>query len=328
MPLISVVIPACNAEQTIQQSIESVLRQTFADFELLVINDGSQDSTLDVVNHITDSRIKIFSYPNAGANVSRNRGLYQASGEYVSFLDADDLWTPKKLETQLLALQKNPDAAVAYSWTNSIDEKGQFLRRGSYITVNGDVYAKLLLVDFVESGSNPLIRREALCTIGGFDESLPAAQDWDMWLRLAARYQFVAVPLPQILYRVCLNSMSANVLRQEVASLQVIERSFTQAPESLQHLKSYSLANRYKCLTFMALQRTPERQQGLAAAKFLGLAIKNDPSLLRARVLLKVLLKIIIIVLLPPQQAQMLLTQSQRLTNIDALLGYLQVQPF
>src|SRR5919202_4312270 len=202
MPLISVIIPAYNAEKTIKQTIESVLNQTFSDFEIIVINDGSQDSTLEIVSSIPDPRIKVFSYPNAGPQKSRNRGWGNASGEYVSFLDADDLWTPDKLEAQLKALQENPQAAVAYSWSDWIDESGQFLRAGGHITVNGNAYEKLLLRDFVESGSNPLIRRQALDKVGDFDQSVTPAEDWDMWLRLAARYEFVTVPSPQILYRI------------------------------------------------------------------------------------------------------------------------------
>lgn len=85
MPLISIITPAYNAERTIQETIESVLNQTFSDFELIVINDGSTDSTLDILSSIQDSRLKVFSYPNAGPNHSRNRGLAQASGEYISF---------------------------------------------------------------------------------------------------------------------------------------------------------------------------------------------------------------------------------------------------
>ncbi len=101
MPKISVIIPVYNAEETIKETLESVLSQTFSQFEIIVINDGSQDKTLEIVSRILDPRLKVLSYPNAGVSVSRNRGISQAAGEYVSFLDADDLWTPDKLETQL-----------------------------------------------------------------------------------------------------------------------------------------------------------------------------------------------------------------------------------
>ncbi|MFM6395643.1 glycosyltransferase family 2 protein [Planktothrix sp.] len=165
MPLISVVIPTYNAEKTIEETIHSVLNQTVSDLELIVVNDGSTDSTLEIISKFTDPRLKVFSYPHSGANSARNRGLEQASGEYISFIDADDLWTPDKLELQLKVLQENPEAKVAYSWTDCIDESSQFLRRGGHVTVNGDVYLHLLVANFLENGSNPLMRTGAFTTL-------------------------------------------------------------------------------------------------------------------------------------------------------------------
>lgn len=327
MPLISVVIPVYNAEKTIRETIESVLNQTFTDFEIIVINDGSQDATVEIVSSIKDPRLKVFSYPNAGQAIARNRGISHAVGEFISFLDADDLWTPDKLEAQLKALKENPQAAVAYSWTNYIDESSKFLRQGSYVSVSGDVHKNLLVVNFVENGSNPLIRAKALADVGGFDASVTPAEDWDMWLRLAARYQFVAVPSPQILYRVSATSSSANVFKLEAGCLPTIERAFSQVP-SLEYLKPTCLANIYKYLTYKALEGLPGRERGLVAVKFLWNAASNDPSLFRRRIIWKVLLKIAIAVLLPPQPAQELLTKMERLANLDSLLLRTQLEPF
>src|SRR5919202_2122484 len=327
MPLISVVIPVYNGEKTIKETIESVLNQTFSDFELIVINDGSQDSTLEIVSGIQDPRLKVFSFTNAGLSASRNRGVSQATGEYISFLDADDLWTPDKLESQLKALQANPQAAVAYSWTDYIDESNQFLRQGGRITVNGNIYANLLMTDLLENGSNPLICKQTLAEVGGFDESLKAAEDWDMWLRIAARYHFVVVPSPQILYRQSSQSMSSNVSKQEAECLKVLERAYKQAPESLQHLKKRSLANLYKYLTFKALEGTPEPRRSLVAARLLWHAVSYDRVLLRRRVIWKVLSKIAIATLLPPQPAQALLSKMKGVSNLKALLVHIQVEP-
>lgn len=326
MAIISVIIPVYNGEKTIETTIQSILNQSFSDLELIIINDGSQDNTLELVEGIQDHRLKVFSYPNAGLSASRNRGIEHASGEYISFIDADDLWTPDKLEAQLKALQDNPKAGVAYSWTHYIDESGQFRRRGSYISATGNVYAKLLLVNFLESGSNLLIRRQVLAEIGKFDESLFAVEDWDMWLRLAARYDFICVPSPQILYRLSNNSMSANIFKQEAASLIVLERAFQQAPESLRYLKPYSLANMYKYLAGKALEGYPEQRRSFAAARFIGNAVRNEPSLLKARVLLKILFKIVVMALFSPQQAQALFNKVGKLSNIEALYGYIRLE--
>ncbi len=328
MPIISVVIPVYNGERTIQETIESVLNQTFTDFELIIINDGSQDRTLEIVSSIKDERLKVFSYPNAGLSESRNRGIFHASGEYISFIDADDLWTADKLELQLKALQENPQAAVAYSWTKCIDELGNFSRRGSHISVTGDVYAKLLLIDFIENGSNPLIRKNAFTEVGEFDASFTHSEDRDMWLRLAAKYHFVAVPYPQILYRQSDNSVSANLPKQEVGSLKVIEKAFNQAPESLQHLKRHSIANIYKGLTFKALEGKAQPKQGLIAVKLLWHSLSNDTALLKTRVICKALLKIAVMIILPPPISQVLIAKFQGVFNTTTILGHLQLELF
>lgn len=325
MPSISVVVPVFNGEQTIKETLESVLKQTFTDFELIVINDGSQDKTLEVISSIKDNRLQVYSYPNAGLAASRNRGITRATSEYIAFIDADDIWTSDKLEAQFNALQANPDAAVAYSWTDYIDEHSQFLRRGSHIAINGDILPQLLVMDFLENGSNPLIRKQAFIEVGNFDESLNAAEDWDMLLRLARRYHFVAVPSPQILYRISANSMSAKVLQQEAETLKVIECAFNQAPESLQYLKKQSLANLYKYLTYKAMEGQPKTENGLTSARFLFQAVKNDPSLLKAKVMGKVLFKISAMILLPPQLAQAAITKFKSLSNTTTLLGYIQL---
>jgi glycosyltransferase involved in cell wall biosynthesis len=317
MPLISVVIPAYNSEKTIQETIKSVLKQSFKNLELIVIDDGSKDSTFDIVSSFSDSRLRVFSYLNAGVSASRNRGLAKAAGEFISFLDADDLWTPDKLEAQLKALEANPQAAVAYSWTDYIDELGQFLYPGNHPTATGDVYSELLVNDFLENGSNPLIRREALRQVGGFDESLCGPEDWELFIRLAARYPFVVVPRSQVLYRMSTNSISFNLSRQEAQCLQVIERAFNQAPESLQHLKSLSMANLYQYLLFRGLTGPLERRTGLAAARCLWYAINYDPSILkrRSRLMLVVALKIIAALLLPSKQAQAWLKAIRKRSN-------------
>ncbi len=128
--LISVRIPVFNGEKTIKETIDSILNQFFQNIELIIIDDGSKDKTLEIIKNISDSRIKVFSYPNAGLSASRNRGISLAKGELISFIDADDLWTPDKLQAQWQALQENPQAAVAYSWTDYIDESSKFFKLG------------------------------------------------------------------------------------------------------------------------------------------------------------------------------------------------------
>ena len=326
MPLVSVIIPAYNAETTIQETVESVLAQSLQDFELIIVNDGSTDNTLQVLDRISDPRIKVFSYPNAGAAVSRNRGFAQASGEFIAFLDADDLWTPEKLAAQWKALKENSKAQVAYSWTDIIDQSGHHLSQGDYTVANGNVYAKLLLCCFIISGSNPLIRRDAYIAVGGFDESLVACQDFDLYLRLAARYEFVAVAAAHILYRLSPNSMFTNIRRMEETNLAVRKRAFDQAPEPLSTaLKRHSIANFYKCALFRMMTEPPSKKRGLEIAWFLLNAIQYDPDLIRRRVVLRILINILMSTILPPDYAKFLLTKVKGLANNYALLGYVRV---
>jgi GT2 family glycosyltransferase len=313
MPLISVIIPVYNGEKTIKETINSVLSQTVFDFELIVINDGSQDRTLEVVSDIPDPRIKIFSYPNAGVAASRNRGLLHSCGQFIAFLDADDLWTSNKLEAQLKALQENPKAGVAYSWSNFINESNQLLQPGRRLTWDGDVYSKILVINFLEHGSNPLIRREALEAVGPFEESLPPADDWDMWIRLAAKYPFVLVTAPQILYRVSTSSQSTNVSKLEAACLKVIERAFAEAPQELQPLKKRSLSEIYKYLTFKCLEGPSTRQKSLQAAHYFWRSLKADSSITtQSRVVVVVLFKVLIGILLPTQLSQILINSTKK----------------
>ena len=301
--MISVILPVYNGEKTIQRTVESVLHQTYSEFELIVINDGSQDNTLNILSNIADPRIKIVSYANAGVSASRNRGIALATGEFISFIDADDLWTAEKLAAQLNALQTHPTAAVAYSWTDWIDENDRPLRPGGRSTVSGNVYEHLLLRDFIESGSNILVRRSALDTVGLFDETLSFAEDWDLWLRLAAQYEFVGVPAPQILYRVSAHSASCNVWQMEAGSLQVINRAFSQAPQALQSLKSQVLASRYQYFTIKAIEGNLERRLGMAAARYFWTAIRHQPAWVkRSKLMLVIWAKIAIAIIFSPQK--------------------------
>ncbi|KST64316.1 glycosyltransferase [Mastigocoleus testarum] len=326
MVLVSVIIPVYNGEKTIQETIQSVLNQTIMDFELIIINSASTDSTLEIISQFKDPRIQTYSYPKANVAVNRNRGLKYASGEFISFIDADDLWTKDKLADHCKALQENPQAVVAYSWTDAIDENSIFLRRCSRAQWSGDVYSKLLLSEFIGSGSNVTIRTKVLRELGGFDGSLTNTQDTDMWLKLAAKYHFVAIPKVQILYRVLPFSMSSNVVGQEKSNLLVIEKAFarTQA-SSFQHLKRHRLANLYKYLIYKALDVPPLLANlNPITLKYLCLIIKYDPYILFKPIIYKAFLKIIIILIFPNNVSNNLLQKFPHLANTSTLLGYIK----
>ncbi len=323
MPLISVIIPVFNAERTIQETVASILKQTLSDLEIIIVNSGSTDTTPLIISQIKDTRIKVFSYPQANVAVNRNRGFKHAVGEFVTFIDADDLWTPNKLEAQYKAFIENPNAVVVYSWTNCIDENSKFLRKCSHVKWTGDVYANFLLDDFIGSGSNVMIRSHAYLEVEGFDESLTNAQDTDLWLRLASMYDFAVVQEVQILYRILPNSMSSDILGLEKSNLIVIERAFAhKKAESLQHLKRYSLGNLYKYLSYKILDAKPGTQNNLQAFRLIFIAVKNDPYLLIKPIIIKAFIKIVLMIILPSKLTQSVFNKYPKIFNTSTFLGY------
>ena len=280
MPTISIIIPAYNAELTILETISSVQKQTFSDFELIVVDDGSKDRMLEVLHSVKDERLKIFSYENAGVSVSRNRGMSHATGDFIAFLDADDLWTPEKLELQLVALQQHPEAGVAYSWTHFMDEKGESFHPEEPKFFEGNVYAPLLLNNFLNNGSNPLIRKQAIEDVGGFNPVFSVSADWEFYLRLAARWHFVVVPKLQILYRQSSNSMSTNVDKLKKESLSVLEQAIEVASQEFKYLKNQSYANVYKYCAELNLRHSTNANDVEQAGNNLWLAIRLYPQIL------------------------------------------------
>ena len=313
MPTISVIVPAYNAEHTILETIASVQQQTFSDLELIVINDGSTDQTLKLLDTVKDPRLKTFSYSNGSLPVARNRGISHATGEFITFLDADDLWTPDKLELQLTALQQHPQAGVAYSWTHFMDEKGEFFHAGDPVFFEGNVYIKLLIKNFIYNGSNPLIRRQAIDTVGKFDPVVTSCEDWDFWLRLAARWHFVVVPKPQIFYRQSLGAMSSNIEVMEKSSLIVIEKGFQSVPLEFQSLKNQSLANLYQYLAQLCLTRIPGAAGAKPASQKLQKAIRLHPQILLEKRSQALVIKLLLSRVFSPTIASYLLKMSSKL---------------
>lgn len=161
-----------------------------------------------------------------------------------------------------------------------------------------------------------MIRKEIFAEVGEFDTTLTAAEDWEMWLRIAARYPFVAVPQVQVLYRRSANAMSANLTRQEQECVTVLERAYQHAPPSLQHLKPMSYGNLYTYLAFSALEGTLTRPKAIAAARYFRLALQCDRRLFRRyKVLLISFSKILLAILFPLAFTQMVFAQIKQLKS-------------
>jgi glycosyltransferase involved in cell wall biosynthesis len=281
VPTISIIIPVYNGKATILETIASVQQQTFSDIEIIVINDGSTDSTLELLKSIQDERLKIFSYENGGLPVARNRGISHATGEFIAFLDADDMWTPDKLELQLAALQQHPEAGVAYSWTYFKYDEEEYSYADESSFFEGDVYADLLVRNFLHNGSNPLIRRQAIESVGFFDPTLKSCEDWEFYLRLAVNWDFVLVRKAQIIYRQSSSSMTSKVEVMEKSLIIVIERAFQSAPVNLQSLKkqSFSWVYKYAAQQYLKYGRHNISDLNLATSKLVR-AILIQPKIL------------------------------------------------
>ena len=320
MPLVSVVIAAYNSEDTITETIFSVLNQTFKDLEVIVIDDGSKDRTTERVLEIKDSRVKLFPYENGGVALARNRGITHASGEYIAFLDHDDLWTPDKIEAQVLALQKDPDAGVAYSWTINMYSEETPIRFTKLSPVNfeGDVYSQMLLYNIVGSGSNILARAAAIESVGGFDSTPISNEDWDFYLRLAAKWSFVVVPKYQIIYRHTADSMSSQVRRLEKGGLILLDRAYQSVPQNLQHLKQKSFCNHYLYCSILYVesycnsQATDCRQNLIEAYRTMSMAIAFCPQVLIKKTGLAQILKLLSASILTPRLIRQLKKAKQQ----------------
>jgi len=197
MLTVSVIVPAYNRAGLLRSVANSVLSQTLQDLELIIIDDGSTDETRSVCEHLcrVDSRVRYIHQENQGPCAARNAGICAAQGQYIAFLDSDDLWERTKLTRQLSAANANPDAGVIYCDWAYLNEAG--ITSPSVSFPDRDLptmYESLLYDNLIQAPSLVLVRVACLACIGVFDESLRGVGDWDMWLRLAEHCRFVKVP--------------------------------------------------------------------------------------------------------------------------------------
>ena len=191
-PKVSVVIPVLNRPVAVRRAIESVLRQTLQDFEIIVVDDGSTDGTVAAVQACVDPRIKLTRHARRrGGGAARNTGIRMSSAPYVAFLDSDDEWLPTKLERQLEVFERSDERlALVYTDAEWVYQDGtvRTIRR-----LHADLARRLLTSNVIGETSVGMVRRSALNEIAGFDESLPSCQDMDLWLRICERFHSAIV---------------------------------------------------------------------------------------------------------------------------------------
>ena len=217
-PLVSVVLPVFNGEPFIEDTLRSVLGQTYRNLEVLAVDDGSTDATPGILSKwaAADSRVKVYQRTNAGVAAARNFAIKAAAGEFIAPIDADDIWFPEKIESQVKRFRQSPpEVGVVYVWGVRIDEKGRIFMEDFSREVEGRVLEPMILLFFVGNASVPLIRRECFQTVDGYREDLRAAdaqgcEDWDLSLRLAEKFEYRVVPRYLVGYRQTSASMSHN----------------------------------------------------------------------------------------------------------------------
>ena len=209
MPLVSVIIPTYQNGQYVSQAIESVLKQTCNDFEIIVVDDGSSDNTPTVLQTFKE-KIIIVSQSNRGTPAARNAGIKICQGKYIAFLDADDIWLEDKLEKQLALFEKNPRVGLVYSDIYFFEGKTRKGRAFEHIIPkSGHVEIDLFQIDFVPMPT-VVIKHECLDTTGLFDETLRYCEDYDLWLRISHYWEFDFVNKPLALYRLSPEQKSRN----------------------------------------------------------------------------------------------------------------------
>lgn len=277
IPMISVVIPMFNVEKYIEQSIQSVLRQTYHNFELILVDDGCTDGTLKLVEQFEDHRIRLIQQNNRGLSGARNTGIDASRGFYIALLDADDYWAPEKLAKHLHHLNNNPNVGVSYCPSLFVDEDGKLMGIGQFPKLTNVTKQHIFCRNPVGNGSAAVIRRSLLNEIGYsgvnqdkyrkmyFNESLRQSEDIELWTRIAltTRWKFEGIHEPLTYYRVNEGGLSANLEKQFSSWKYAVSQNDFRDPDFFK--KYYTLAKAFQ-LRYLARRaiQSSSRVAGLA----------------------------------------------------------------
>jgi len=193
-------MPVYNTERFLPEAIQSVLDQSFKNFELLIVNDGSPGPVESIVSHFDDPRIILLNQINMGPSASRNHGVKASKGEYIAFLDSDDVWESGKLTRQMELFHSIPHSSIVYSQRSYIDGAGREVDGYKMTLYDGHILNNLWIDNFI-CLSSAVLKREVFDSAGLFDESLRMSEDWEFWLRVALNHRFVACPDALVRYR-------------------------------------------------------------------------------------------------------------------------------
>ncbi len=285
--LVSVIIPAYNAETYIEEALASVLSQTYAHVEVLVVDDGSLDRTAEIVESVAeqDRRVRLLRSSNQGVAAARNLGIEHSVGEYIAPLDADDLWYPSKLEKQVSCFSMaGPEVGLVYAWSAYIDKEGRLT--GGYIAheVEGFAHLSIVYSNFVGNASAPLIRRHCLERVGGYntqyrEHEAQGGEDHDLYVRIAEHYRFGVVREFLVGYRVIEGSLSCNTEAMALSYTLMLAEVRRRHPAVPNRIYRWARSNYYEYLgrkcNFCGDRR--------GALRWFVKAVSLDPALLAYR---------------------------------------------
>lgn len=252
MRRISVVIPTYNRAHILKHVVSSVINQSIKPHEIIIVDDGSTDQTKEVFNEqIQDYLQDVIRYiyqENQGGNVARNRGIQEANGEYVAFLDSDDTWDKEKLEKQLTVFGSNEKLGAVYCGLRHVDlDKGTLIYEPKRSYPSGDLSTTLLIRDVTGPTSCYMVKRSVFEEVGGFDVNLKARQDWEMWIRIAQKYEIDVVPEALVNYGEHTGTRTASNPQKEIDAYRYIREKYKVQIQSMpltKRLQALSAYNR------------------------------------------------------------------------------------
>ena len=225
---VSIILPTYNRKLLLCRAIQSILDQSYQNFEIIVVDDCSSDNTDKFVKSIKDKRIQYIQHKKRkGANIARNTGIKAAKGDYIAFQDSDDVWLDRKLEKQMKAFKESPeDIGVIYtSRINLADGKKYIIPSPEIEPKEGNIHDILLKTGFIATPT-AVVKRECFAKVGMFDENLPREQDWDLWIRISKHYRFKHIDEPLVKSYLQTDSISGNTNSWIIARKLILEKYF------------------------------------------------------------------------------------------------------
>ena len=279
-PLVSVVIATYNMARYLPLAVRSALDQTYGNIEVLVVDDGSTDETPNAIApFLDDPRVSYRVQENKGQAAAKNHGVRAARGDYIAFLDADDMWAVDKLDAQMALFSGRGTIGVVYSRVCYIDEVGRELGIADNELFCGRVSGPLLIRNFIGFGSS-VVNRECFDRLGGFKENLQMGIDYDLWLRFSTQYEFHYVDRPLLYYRVWSGQMSNNCKSRYLNGIEIMKSFLQQFPGAVdKDTEKEAWAHTY--VGFGQCVREVDQRLG-SAFKLYARALRYRPSYLPA----------------------------------------------